>query len=99
MDDVLDYPTDTSYFNVEEPATQITERESQKARGQAARPLLTELIAYFEADIDRLQTVDSIPVDVRTNAEDFLKAWNIAQELKAYATEKKEYLESLFNSL
>lgn len=94
MDDTL-YPNDGSYFMPQEPEEQVTERRVKVGQAQAAKPMLEELIKEFDVDIARLSSIDSIKVDVNTEPEEFLKCWNIAQELKAYAEEKKNYLESL----
>lgn len=91
-------PNDGSYWQPAEPEQQAEERRVSLSKAQAAKPMLEELIALFEADIAALNTVESIPVDIETMPDDFLVAWKVRTEMLKYARDKKLYLESLLTT-
>lgn len=91
-------PNDGSFWHPDEPEEQVIERRVSLSKAQAAKPMLEDLIAEFQKDIDQLQSVDSIEVNVLTEPEEFQKAWLVRQELLNYARGKKAYLESLLGT-
>lgn len=99
MDDNGMLANDGELFNAfTEPEEQETERRVNISKAQAAKPMIEDLIALFDTDIAQLKSIESIPVDITTNTEDFLKAWNVRQELLNYAENKKQYLETLLTT-
>lgn len=89
------YINDGSYYLPSEPEEQSEERRVSQSKAQAAKPMLEDLIAVFQADIDQLNTISSIPVDFDTMPDEFKTAWLLRQEMIKYAQDKKLYLESL----
>ena len=97
MDDADMYVNDGAYWDAipAEPTEQVESRKNFRNKGQAAKPLLLDIIQLLEADIALFSSIDAITVDVDTEPEAFLAAWHRLQDLKAYAISKKEYIQSL----
>lgn len=89
-------PNDGSFFDpIAEPEEQANERKKDISQAQAAKPVLENLLAKVDAEIEVMENVDAIALTYETKPEEFMRAWYGVQEKKAYAVNWKNYLESL----
>lgn len=93
MDDIL--PNDGSFFRPIEPEEQVKERKQEEGKVLASQPLLEDVIADFEDDLDDLSRISCIPVTPDTTNEEFMRAWEKRQEVNNYIERKLDYYRGL----
>jgi|GEM_PF-841676 len=94
MDDNL-YPNDGTHYEVTVPEEQKREETSEKAKAQAGRELLTELIKRWEERIRFYDSLNSIDVDVADTPEKHQLQVLANKQTKANLLTELDYLEGL----
>jgi hypothetical protein len=87
--------SETSYFNLDEPVEQKKERKDEKAKVQGGRALLEEMIERWEEKVMFYDSVDSIPSEVRGDAQKFMLTVNVNALTKQNLLGELNYLEAL----
>lgn len=95
-DDVM--PNDGTYFSAKEPAEQEIERNKEKAETLQALPVLRDLVSHYEKHIAELNSVTSMPDDVKTDPIKFMQTHNARELAIGFMTEEKEYIEGLLDT-
>jgi hypothetical protein len=96
MQDENLYPNDGgTYYKPELPEDRKDEESEEKAKALAGMPMITDLIAHFEARIAFYDSLESIPSDVSTQPEEHLRTVLANQMTKENLVSEKEYLEGL----
>lgn len=91
-------PNDGTYFSAKEPESQEIERNKEKAETLQALPILRGLLARYEHHIAELDSVTSMPDDVKKDPTAFMNAHNAREIAVGYMRIEKEYIEGLLET-
>lgn len=89
------YPNDGQYFLPTEPAEQKADRKREKAEAAQSSKVLNELIARYDQRILFYKSVDSIPKEVRADAEKFMVLVNANALVADILSDEREHLMGL----
>lgn len=92
-DDVM--PNDGTYFAPREPASQAVDRKKEKAHTLEALPILKDLLNRLQERVDFYGSVDSIPDEVKTNPEEFLRVHNANELVRSNLRAEIEWINGL----
>lgn len=97
MDDDL-MPNDGAYFLPREPKDQILARKKEKAKTMEGLAVLKDMIKRFDQRIEFYNTIDSIPMDVRAEADTFLIAFHTNQMVRDTLQDERDYIIGLIET-
>ena len=95
MDDL--YMNDGSYYQPEEPAMQILERQEERSKATAAVPLLKDLVKRFDERIAFYDSVESIDVTMLADEKRFMRQWEANKLTKDNLILERDYLRDLLD--
>lgn len=93
------YPNDGEAFGVlaGEPPKQKQERNKEKGKVLQAMPMLKDIIARFQEQIDLLGDIDSIPSTTRSDQNMLLVNFHANDISRRFLRGQKEWLEGLID--
>lgn len=97
MDEDNVMPNDSTYFMPREPVDQMIERKKERAKTLEVKGVISELIERFDEQIRHLNSVDSMPDDVKKDPTKFMNLHNSHELSIDYLRSEKSYLESLLD--
>jgi hypothetical protein len=99
MEDDNIYPLDGEAFTLlkGEPEEQQQARTKEKGKVLQALPMLKDIIARFQEQIDLLGSLDSIPRETRTDQNMLLVNFHANDVSRRFLISQKEWLEGLID--
>ncbi len=94
MDESNLYPLDGAAFTTD-PEPQVDEAKLEKAKAQAAGPLLEDIIERFDEQIDLLSRISSIPHETKMDTDKLLMNFHANDIAMRFLVGQKEWLEAL----
>lgn len=101
MADLTDnmYPASTEYFGVpKEPIKRKNARHKEQAEAMSEMTYLKKTVEHFQQRIDFYNSVESIPVELRTSPEKFMREWGVNEGMIVNLEQEKKWLEDLIDN-